>query len=66
MKLGDQPAFPLPATDHMHYAPGMTYRQWLVGQIASGWQHPFGGYCDESVREVIGFADAIIKRLEEK
>lgn len=64
MTIGDQPAFPLPATDHMHYVPGMTYRQWLVGQIASGTDFRELVHDNRAADEAIRFADAIIKRME--
>jgi len=72
MKIDDQSAFPLPATDHMHYVPGMTYRQWLVGQIAGDILKVAIGYNvseaynTECAKAAIEYADAIIKRMEEK
>lgn len=82
MTLGDQPAFPLslssdPQTGHYTYCeshPGMSYRMWLVGQIA-GWtyaemmkidlnKNPGINLEGSVARMTIEVADAIIKRLE--
>lgn len=65
MTIGDQPAFPRKSMEG--YYPGMTYRQWLVGMIASsegsdGLWHRYG--ISEAAREIIGRADAIINGLE--
>ena len=67
MKTGDQPAFPAdyPGGPTL----GMTYRQWLIGMIASGHaansrmleiQHTD----DEIAGFTISMADAIIARIE--
>lgn len=74
MTIGDQPAFPLsPITDaqtgHWTYCesfPGMTYRQWLVGMVASGLDGTQFRDSGEYAKAVTHAADAIIKRLEEK
>mgnify|MGYP006367359265 CR=1 FL=1 len=75
MTIGDQPAFPVRIDNNGEalktpVAWGMTYRQWLVGQIAGGvmanpdaWRR-FNP--DELTHEALTFADAIIKRLEEE
>lgn len=72
MTIGDQPAFPgVQQTpfkpgymDNQTAIPGMTYRQWLIGMIATG--------CHTSDRVIDGAnwvvdqADAIIERLDKE
>lgn len=64
MTIGDQPAFPVTASELNPPYPGMTYRMWLVGQIATGAVH--GDSNDATAKWVVLMADAIIKRMEEK
>ena len=76
MTLGDQPAFPVPIDNNGEalktpVAWGMTYRQWLVGQIAAANNWDRYEPEDDEIREnhaelIIKRADAIIKRLEEE
>lgn len=68
MTIGDQPAFPKDGSPYGYT--GMTYRQALIKEMAGGimanpdaWRR-FNP--DELTHEVFAFADAIIKRLEEK
>lgn len=66
MNLGDQPAFPLPALEAVgayEAAPGMTYRQWLIGMIACG-----NASSDDmgNGEWVIAKADEIITALEKE
>lgn len=63
MTLGDQPAFP---DSNLTTKPGMTYRMWLVGQIASSTEATSWAYHDEFADAVLKRADAIIRRLEEE
>ena len=67
MTLGDQPAFP---DSNLTTKPGMTYRMWLVWQIAGGLAARDGNNfplsVEQSVDVAIDRADAIIKRLEEE
>ena len=80
MKIGDQPAFPSEqhetndGTWNQTYDPGMTYRQWLVGQIA-GWayaemmkidlrKNPDISIESSTALMATEVADAIIKRME--
>lgn len=68
MTLGDQPAFP---DSNLTTKPGMTYRMWLVGQIAAANNWDRYEPEDDEIREnhaelIIKRADAIIKRLEEE
>ena len=68
MSIANIPAFPVAASELNPPYPGMSYRMWLVGQIAGGvmanpdaWRR-FNP--DELTHEALTFADAIIKRLE--
>jgi len=63
MTIGDQPAFP---SKESPFIPGMTYRQWLVGMVASGLDGTQFQDAGEYSKAVTHAADAIIKRLEEK
>ena len=68
MKIGDLSAFPSEqhetndGTWNQTYDQGMTYRMWLVGQIATGAVH--GDSNEATAKWVVNMADAIIKRLE--
>ena len=64
--VGESRAFPIPASEAVQHAaiPFITYRQWLVGQIATGAVH--GDSNDATAKWVVLMADAIIKRMEEK
>lgn len=56
-------------TGHWTYCesfPGMTYRQWLVGQIAGGTDFRELVHDDRAADEAVRFADAIIARMEGK
>jgi hypothetical protein len=59
--VGDTPAFPIPEAQ----CPGMTYRQWLIGQIANGAASQTLRTGDKAAFTalVIGQADEIIMRL---
>lgn len=60
MKIGDQPAFP---NETVRGAYGMTYRQWLIGMIASG-----NAASEETgnAEWIVAQADAIIDVLEQE
>ena len=75
MTIGDQRAFPHEYKELGNIRvvqEGMTYRQWLVGQIAGDILKVAIGYNvseaynTECAKAAIEYADAIIKRLEEK
>jgi len=65
MNSGDQPAFP---NDGGPGANGMTYRQWLIGQIASSIDASdiADGYHNKCAVGVILFADSILARLDKE
>lgn len=62
MKIGDTPAFPRPEGD-LQGQDGMTYRQWLIGMIASG-----NAASEETgnAEWIVAQADAIIDVLEQE
>lgn len=70
MKIGDQPAFPSEqhetndGTWNQTHDSGMTYRQWLVGMVASGLDGTQFRDSGEYAKAVTHAADAIIKRME--
>ena len=73
MTIGDQPAFPSEQSEcqdgtwNQTGASGMTYRQWLVGQIAGGASEDlWRSEGIDAIYTILNRADAIIKRLEEK
>lgn len=64
MNIGNQPAFPVTSsveTEIYPPAPGMTYRQWLIGMLASG--EAASGNISE-VGWLLRRADAIIAAQE--
>jgi len=70
MSIGYKRAFPLAANSSSpEYAEGMTYREWLIGQIAIGQADI---YADDRfdkkdiVNNLIEFADHIINTLDEE
>ena len=64
MSLGNQPAFPHEFTpgDKQWSGPGMTYRQWLIGMIAT-WCHTSDRVVD-GANWVVSQADAILECIE--
>ena len=60
--LGDVPAFPRPAGS----SPGMTYRQWLVGQVLGKAQGVIGGNPTNGARVAIECIDAVLNELAEQ
>lgn len=68
MTIGESSAFPLPATDHMHYVPGMTYRQALIKAIASGVNATEleKKRMPDHADWVVSFADAILAHLDKE
>ena len=63
MTIGDEPAFP---SKDSPFIPGMTYRQWLVGQLSksANWDR-FDPEDDTLTLDLIFHrADAIIRRME--
>lgn len=63
---GDRSAFPHEFTpgDKQWSGAGMTYRQWLVGMVASGLDGTQFRDSGEYAKAVTHAADAIVKRLE--
>lgn len=66
MSIGNKPAYP--HVEHgtggyRHLNPGMTYRQWLIGQIASGVS--VEAKSETWIKnQVIAVADAIVAALD--
>jgi len=59
--VGNLPAFPI-AVNNAAPHPGMTYRQWLIGQIAGA--HKGMQAIPNHAEEVILIADAILLKLD--
>lgn len=72
--IGDTPAFPNEqhqtndGTWNKTFDSGMTYRMWLIGQIAPSMNDEFWGQChdDDVAAMVVNRADAIIERLDKE
>tara|TARA_R110000803_G_scaffold38524_2_gene83354 strand:- start:7998 stop:8198 length:201 start_codon:yes stop_codon:yes gene_type:complete len=64
MSISDEPAFPTETQVSINH--GMTYRLWLIGQIAGG--QTVNGVVDiyDNRARIIDLADAIIKRLDDE
>jgi hypothetical protein len=64
MTIGNDTAFPSdPRNSDWHPTPGMTYRQWLIGQALHGTIILHNGSAGYAARDAIEAADAILKRL---
>ena len=73
MSIGDKEVYPLASNDNLNYNMGLTYREWLIGMLASnpatlientsrGFAH---SNSDDNAKYIILQADAIIKQLDE-
>lgn len=61
---GDSPCFPVPSDGRSEPYPGITYRQWLIGMIASG--QPSGLTAGTCAKVCIQAADEIINQLDKQ
>jgi len=78
MSVGDRPAFPVPQLGDSMFgegglttyqypgSSGMTYRQWLVGQVLCGmWGDPELAWTrDQMAEQALDQADAVIKWMD--
>lgn len=71
MSVGDKPAFPPMHDPELQTFPcflgddsGMTYRQWMIGMIACGYQAAIELAIPRDTEFIIGRADAIIAALD--
>ena len=69
MSIGNQQAYPQERINGDGYrepVEGMTYRQWLIGQIANGLSSDMNISGDNAVNYSIDTADAIIAALDKE